>query len=64
VIRDVFALFTFAEAKVEVIWFDTLVSATDKVTQSITAGLSSDSMHYATADSAPGVATWEVTLSA
>jgi len=26
VIRDVFVLFTFAEAKVEVIWFDTSVS--------------------------------------
>ena len=44
-IRDVFASFTFAGAKVEVIWFDTLVSATDKVTQSIIAGLLSDSMH-------------------
>ena len=26
VIRDVFVLFTFAKAKVDVIWFDTLVS--------------------------------------
>ena len=35
VIRNVFLSFTFASAKVEEIWFESLVSAKDKVVDSI-----------------------------